>query len=118
MTDKVEKLMVAAGMLAVLVLLAFATSTIAFGLTKGDKRKARAECRLELRSGTYADFVSEWGRPRPFRRCVRVTAREFARERIGARRSCIQEMNAAPLEFAQEYPGPHPLRTCIRQELI
>ena len=118
MTDGFEKVAVAAAMLAVLVLLAFATSTLALTVTKGDKRKARVECRHELRGGTYADFVSEWGRPRPFRRCVRVTAREFARERIEARRSCIQEMHAAPGEFAQEYPGPRPLRTCIRQELI
>jgi hypothetical protein len=118
MTERVDKVVLGAGMLAVLLLLAFATEAIGLNVTRGDLRKARHECRIERRGGTYLDFVSEWGRPRPFRRCVRVTAREFARERIQARRACRQEMNADPVEFRQEYPGPHPLRKCVRQELI
>jgi hypothetical protein len=53
---------------------------------------------------------------------VRVTARELAWERViarrEARRACIQEMNAAPGEFFLEYGRHHPLRRCIRQEML
>jgi hypothetical protein len=107
---------------ALVALLIFATSASAVTPTKAEKRLARAECRAELRGGTYAEFASEWGRPRPFRRCVRVTARELAWERViarrEARRACIQEMNAAPGEFFLEYGRHHPLRRCIRQEML
>jgi hypothetical protein len=112
----------ALGLLAVLTLLGLATSAWGVTPTKAEKRMARAECRAELRGGTFADFAAEWGRPRPFRRCVRVTSRELARERVVARReakrACIQEMNADPVEFNQEYPGRYPLRNCIRQEML
>jgi hypothetical protein len=122
MTNRTDLFIGALGILALLTLLALATSAWGVTPTKAEKRQARAECRAELRGGTFADFASEWGRPRPFRRCVRVTSRELARERVvarrEARRACIQEMNADPIEFRQEYPGPHPLRRCIRQEML
>jgi hypothetical protein len=122
MTDRFILLGGALAVLALVGLLLLATSASAVTPTKAEKRLARAECRAELRGGTYAEFASEWGRPRPFRRCVRVTARELARERVierrAARRACIQEMNAAPGEFFLEYGRHHPLRNCIRQEML
>jgi hypothetical protein len=122
MTDRFVMLGGVLTILALVALLVFATSASAVVPTKAEKRLARAECRAERAGTTYADFASEWGRPRPFRRCVRVTARELARERVvakrEARRACIQEMNADPGEFFLEYGRRHPLRKCIRQEML
>lgn len=122
MTDRFALLGGVLAVFALVALLIFATSASAITPTKRDKRQARAECRAELRSSGYKSFVSNWGRPRPFRRCVRVTARELAWERRADRReairSCRQELREAPGEFYLEYGRHEPLRRCIRQELI
>lgn len=107
-----------------IALLGISASAAALTPTRTEKRQARAECRAE-RGVTPADhfaFAQEWGRPRPFRRCVRVIAMELARERRQTRReairACWQELRSDPVGFHEEYRGPRPLRQCIRQELI
>jgi hypothetical protein len=68
------------------------------------------------------EFAAEYGRPRPFRRCVRLKSRELAAElrieRREARNGCLADQRADPIEFAEDFPGPRPVRQCIRQELI
>ena len=122
MTDRFALFGGVLAVFALVALLIFATSATAITPTKREKRQARAECRADLRGSGYLSFASEWGRPRPFRRCVRVTARELAWERViarrEARRSCLQELREAPGEFYLEYGRHDPLRRCIRQELI
>jgi hypothetical protein len=92
--------------------------------TSAEKRLARAECKAE-RGVTRADhleFAAEYGGRRPFRRCVRLKAREFAAERALAQaealQACRAERAADPVEFAEDYPGADPLRQCVRMESI
>jgi hypothetical protein len=101
---------------AIIAVLALTASASMARPTKADYRKARAECRAE-RGYTPADhfsFAQEWGRPRPFRRCVRALAREFAAERRQAWRDCRMEKMEDPFGFHQEYPGG--VRQCVRLE--
>jgi hypothetical protein len=90
--------------------------------TRAEKRIAKAECRIE-RGVTRADhleFRIQYGGRRPFRRCVRLKARELAMERAIAQaeawQTCRAERAADPLEFAVDYPGG--LRQCVRMESI
>jgi hypothetical protein len=109
-----HRVLVAVG--AIVAVLVLTASVSMARPTRADYRKARAECRAE-RGFTPADhfaFAQEWGRPRPFRRCVRATAREFAAERRQAWRDCRLEQMEDPIGFREEYPGG--VRQCVRLE--
>jgi hypothetical protein len=111
-------------LVALAIPLAVPATAMAVKPTKAERRQAAAECRVE-RGVTRADrleFAAEYGRRRPFRRCVRIKARELAVERhrawVEAMRTCRAERLADPVEFAEDYPGPRPLRQCVRMELL
>jgi hypothetical protein len=90
--------------------------------TRAEKRIAKAECRIErgVTRAEHLEFRIEYGGRRPFRRCVRLKARELAMERAIAQaeawQTCRAEQAADPVEFAQDYPGG--LRQCVRMESI
>ena len=112
------------GALAIVAIAALAVPASASAVTptRAEKRIAKAECRVErgVTRAEHLEFRLEYGGRRPFRRCVRLKAREFAMERAieqaEAWQTCRAERAADPLEFAQDYPGG--LRQCVRLESL
>ena len=112
--------LIALGLAAALIVPASAAPRVK--PTPGEKRVARAECLAE-RGVTRADhleFAAKYGR-RPLRRCIRIVAQELAAEHrlewIQAWNECRAEYRADPIGFREEYPGPRPIRLCVRMEL-
>jgi hypothetical protein len=112
------------GALAIMAIAALVlpASASAVKPTRAEKRIAKAECRVErgVTRAEHLEFRIEYGGRRPFRRCVRLKARELAMERAieqaEAREACRAEQAADPVEFAEDYPGG--LRQCVRLESV